>query len=243
MDPLSAFFKLIDQLGLRDALLVVFVVAAIWAGRLILIRWNTVTTMDAEARNRQGNIGADSIKTLVEGLNNMAASSNNVVNAVMTDMTESRKQRDKQSEVMTSLLGEVRGIALSQSDGAKREKTLSNTLNEVADRIGPIQTDLRDMSVRTAEMPSKLSALLDERFGPLLTLMMNTNTQTNAVAAALQINGQNVEVLIAELAKSNELTARVVSEFALWKDILFDKDDRFYDVLTKLLPTEKEKTP
>ena len=241
MDYLAALLKLTDQYGLTPVLAIIVVVGGGLMLRGIVSTWNAVRLSNAESRNRTEKAEADSTTTLSQSIREMADSNNAILRQTIEWMKNAEADRGKQFNVLTDILGQIRGIGLAQSDDAKARKAMSNTLNEVADRIVPIQTDLRDVSIRTAGMESGFAKLLDERLTPILTLLIGMNTQVNDLVASGKASGQTIETILLDITKITEAALKIIAEFGLLKDLIFDRDDRIAHILNTLTP--KEKTP
>jgi len=103
------------------------------------------------------------------------------------------------------------------------------------------------VSIRTAGMESGIAKLLDDRIAPIMAIVIGMNTQVNDMAAAVKANGQSAESIVLELTKFNENVAKVIADFVLWKDMMFDRDDRYNDLMGHILKAlkmkEEEKSP
>jgi hypothetical protein len=234
MGFLAELLALSDKHGLTPVVVLVVVIGGGLMLRGMVSTWNAVRLSNAEASNRTAKAEADSTAVLSQSINGLAESNNALAKAAIEGI-------NKQFSVLTDILGQLRGGALTQSDDAKARRALSNTLNEVADRIGPIQTDLHDVSLRTAGIPSTITTLLDERLTPMLTLLINMNATVNTVAASAKANGQNVDSIILETAKINDQFSKLIVELALFKDLIFDRDDRIATIINGF--NTKEKAP
>jgi signal transduction histidine kinase len=145
--------------------------------------------------------------------------------AILKMSADASHERNENLMVIRDMTGQIKGVLSVLDTTRKEQRGVADTLSEVADRIAPIQTDLRDVSKQTAAIPLAFTAMLDERVGPLVSLVIGMNTQVNAIAANVKANGQNDELLLAEVSKINENTAKIISEVALLKDLFFDRDD------------------
>lgn len=145
--------------------------------------------------------------------------------AILKMSADASHERNENLMVIRDMTGQIKGVLSVLDTTRKEQRGMTDTLSEVADRIAPIQTDLRDVSKQTAAIPLAFTAMLDERMGPLVSLVIGMNTQVNAIAANVKANGQNDELLLAEVSKINENTAKIISEVALLKDLFFDRDD------------------
>lgn len=241
MDFIAAFFKLVDQYGLRDGVIVVVVLVGVFILWRLSNTRNRIALSNAEGRNRTEKAEAESTISLSQSIREMADSNNAILKATIEWMKNAESDRAKQFSVLTDVLGQLRGLSLAQGDEAKRARTMSATLDEVADRITPMQTDLKDVSLRTAGLQSAFTSVVDERVAPLLTLLIGMNTQLNALAQLAQTGSQNVDAIFAEVVKVHAITEKVVIEFKLLKDLIFDRDDRIANILTTY--TAKETTP
>jgi hypothetical protein len=209
MGFLAELLALSDKHGLTPVVVLVVVIGGGLMLRGMVSTWNAVRLSNAEASNRTAKAEADSTAVLSQSINGLAESNNALAKAAIEGI-------NKQFSVLTDILGQLRGVALTQSDDAKARRALSNTLNEVADRIGPIQTDLHDVSLRTA-------------------------ATVNTVAASAKANGQNVDSIILETAKINDQFSKLIVELALFKDLIFDRDDRIATIINGF--NTKEKAP
>jgi hypothetical protein len=148
--------------------------------------------------------------------------------------------------VLTRTLDRMEGMLSVMDRTEKGQRMISNTLNEVNDRIGPIQTDLRDVSLRTAGLESTFAKQLEERFAPVIALLIGMNGQLNGLVAAAQSSGQSVEKTVQEAARITQSTTKIIEEFLLMKDMIFDRDDRLADILISnniKAPTREKDSP
>lgn len=145
--------------------------------------------------------------------------------AILKMSADASHERNENLLVIRDVTGQIKGVLSVLDTSRKEARGMADTLNEVADRIAPIQTDLRDVSKQTAAIPTAFTTLLDERIGPLVSLVIGMNTQVNTIAANIKTNGQNVEAINAEMVKINEFNVKFQSELALLKELFLDRDD------------------
>lgn len=156
--------------------------------------------------------------------------------AILKMSAEASHERTENLMVIKDMTGQMKGMISVLDDTKKSQRGISDTVSEVADRIVPMQTDLKDISLRTAGMPSAFTNLLDERMAPILTLFIGMNTQVNAVAAAVQAISQNGDANTLEVVAVKDHLAKLVAEFSLLKDLFLDRDDRLSEHMKRILP-------
>lgn len=232
MDFVNAFLRLTDQYGLTNTIQVVILFSAIWLLRVFVMRQNKIALSDAESRKVTTQASADNSTTLTAAINNLATSNNDMGKAMIQRMHEEGLERGKQYAVLTDMSGQVKGLMIGLGDQTKATRGVTSIVSEVQERIMPMQTDLREVNVRTAGFQSSLVTTLDDRLTPMLTLLIGMNNQLGALAASAKASGQNVDTILAEMTKNNQHIAAIISEFALLKDLLFDRDDRVAEILS-----------
>jgi seryl-tRNA synthetase len=228
---LTELFDLINKHGVGPVLLVFIVVIGGLGWREWRKTRNKIEESEANARNKASDAEAESLIKLAQSLREMAESNNALVRLNIEDMRNGQSHRDKMFATMTELLGQMKGINLAQGDEGKARARMLTALHEIDEKINPLRTDIHEMSVRTAGLEVGVIKAFDDRFGPLMALIIGISTQVNALAAAAQTHGQNTDVIIQEAAKINGQLATIVSEFGLLKDMIFDRDDRIGDIL------------
>lgn len=225
MEYVEDLLELTAKHGAGPVAFFVALVFGVFIVRGIASTWNAVTRLNASGRNQLDQSTSGAIKQLADSNHELAAQLSEMVKQNNATLQAARDGTLEQAKLFNKSLDRMEGMLSVLDDQKKSSRAMSNTLNEVNDRIGPIQTDLRDVSLRTAGLASTFTALLDERLTPMLTLLISMNTQVNTLAADAKANGQGIETVIQEAAKVNDLVLKIIAELSLLKDLFFDRDE------------------
>jgi hypothetical protein len=246
MGFITELLKLSDQYGLTPVLAIMLLVGGFFLARGVLSTWNYARHQEAQGQNQIDNSIAGALKDLANSnnlfsqrLGEMAVQNNAIINAASTERLE-------QSRVLTRTLDRMEGMLSVMDRTEKGQRMISNTLNEVNDRMQPMQTDLKEVNLRTAGLESTFAKQLEERFAPVIALLIGMNGQLNGLVAAAQSSGQSVEKIVQEAARITQSTTKIIEEFLLMKDMIFDRDDRLADILISnniKAPTREKDSP
>lgn len=231
MDFIAAFFRLVDQYGLTDALKIVAFLVTVSIIFGLFRRWNRIALSNAASRHRTEKADAENSISLSQSIREMAQSNNETVRATMESMRAAESERSKQLAVLTDMTGQIRGIGLTLSDESKARKMISASLHELEDKLSPLTTHVQDINVRTAGMEASFVRVLDERVGPMMSLMINISARINDLTVMAQSNGGVAGNMMTETTLMNAQIAQLLVDFSLLKDMIFDRDDRISDIL------------
>lgn len=248
MDILEALLQLAVKYGpgLVITLLVILLVFLIV--RVAVNTWSKVSQLRAQGQNQIDNSVAKALEQLAKSNDSLTVilSANAVqLNAIMKS---SQDERHQQERVLDKTLDRMEGMLSVMDRSEKAQRNMAVTLNEVSDRITPMQTDLHEMSARTAGIPSSIMTAFDERVAPMIAMLIGVNTQVNGLTTSALTSGQNVESIVLAAAQINQSLSKLLEELKLFKDLFFDRDDHLgkqleYLTKTLVISTPKETQP